>query len=283
MKQALIVLLVLSVASLGIADTPGQDDYLARMAQEHEGDRPVPSPMLLEGAGGGPLETIAVEYAVLDGTPIKGYLARPASGEIDAAVIVIHEWWGLNDNIRLMAERLAAEGWAALAIDLYEGEVAEDSDNARRLATAARDNAGRGADNVRQAREWLANELGVSRVGVIGWCFGGGWSLRTALMLGDEIDAAVIYYGRLETDPEQLASLTAPVMGHFGSEDGGIPVDSVHAFEKALDGLGKPAEVFIYEGAHHAFANPSGTRFKADAAIQAWERTTGFFHGQLDE
>ena len=277
-------LLLLLVASPGIAETPAQDDYVDRMAREHAGDRPVPSPMVLEGAGGGAgLETVSVEYAVIDGTPIKGYLARPAQGEIRAAVIVIHEWWGLNDNIRVMAERLAAEGWAALAVDLYEGEVADDPDGARRLMMVSLGDTDRGAENLRQARQWLTDELGVSRVASIGWCFGGGWSLQTALLLGDEIDATVIYYGRLVTDPTELAALTAPVLGHFGSEDQGIPISGVHQFEQALDELGKPSEVFIYQGAHHAFANPSGTRFDADAATEAWSRTTTFLHSHLDE
>ena len=264
---ALACSILLLTAPLAVADPP-RDDYRERMAVEHADDSPVASPMVAEATEGGPLETIEVEYAILDGKPVKGYLARPEMGDIDAAVIVIHEWWGLNDNIRAMAERLAAEGWAALAVDLYEGEVGEDREAARRLATAARENPDRGASNIRQAREWLGNELGVERVGVIGWCFGGGWSLQTALMLGDAIDAAVIYYGRVESDPEALAPLTAPVMGHFGSEDDGIPL--------------KPADIFVYEGADHAFANPSGTRFDADAAIAAWGRTTEFFHAQLD-
>ena len=123
MKRVSTFLFVLSVVALGpaigasaaVADTSPQDDYAARMAAEHAGDSPVPSPMVQAGAGGHGLETVEVQYAILDGTPVKGFLARPATGEIKGGVIVIHEWWGLNDNIRTMAERLAAEGWAALA------------------------------------------------------------------------------------------------------------------------------------------------------------------------
>ena len=292
MKRVFALLFVLSVVTVGpmlgvsvaVADTPPQDDYAARMAAEHAGDRPVPSPMVQEGSGAHGLETVEVEYAIIDGTPVKGYLARPASGEIKGGVIVIHEWWGLNDNIRTMAERLAAEGWAALAVDIYEGEVADTADGARNLMMASMEDPSRGASNVRQAREWLGNELGVEKVGVIGWCFGGGWALQTALLLGDDIDASVIYYGRVVTDSAKLEPLTAPVMGHFGGEDTGIPIDGVNKFKQALEDLDKPAEIFIYKGAHHAFAfaNPSGRRFDADAAIEAWERTIGFLHEHLD-
>lgn len=271
-----------AVALLALASTPAEDDYLARMAREHADDRPVPSAMVLEGAGGASLSTATVEYADLDGTTISGFLATPADGEVAGAVILVHEWWGLNDNIRTVAEMLAAEGWAALAVDLYEGESATDRDGAMRLMRAAGENEERLRENLRQARQWLGDELGVERVGVIGWCFGGGWSFNTALMLGDAIDASVIYYGWVTNDPGELAALTAPVMGHFGAEDGGIPVAGVRAFEQALDDLGKPAEIFIYEGANHAFANPSGTSFNADAAAEAWERTLAFLHAELD-
>lgn len=118
-------------------------------------------------------------------------------------------------------------------------------------------------------------------IGVVGWCFGGGWSLQTALALGDGIDATVIYYGRLVTDPAELEPLTSPVLGIFGSLDQGIPVETVREFESALDSLGKEATIHVYEGADHAFANPSGTRYNAEAAEDAWEKTMAFFAQNL--
>ncbi len=116
---------------------------------------------------------------------------------------------------------------------------------------------------------------------MVGWCFGGGWSLRTALLLGPEIDAAVIYYGRPVTEPDQLAPLQAPLLGHFGALDDGIPVDRVRELEAALAALGKEAAIHIYEEADHAFANPSGTRYNEAAAELAWERTLAFFDRHL--
>ena len=97
------------------------------------------------------------------------------------------------------------------------------------------------------------------------------------MLLPGELDAAVIYYGRVVTDRERLATLTAPILGHFGSEDQGIPIDGVREFEKALAELGKDGRIHVYEGADHAFGNPSGTRYDAAAAEAAWERTLGFF------
>jgi carboxymethylenebutenolidase len=248
------------------------------MAQEHAGDSPVPN----VAAGDDAVEASEVVYATLDGTKVAGYLARPAGSDAPApGVIVIHEWWGLNDNIRSMARLLAAEGYAALAVDLYEGDVASDAGEARRLMGRSLDRTEAGQQNLSQALRYLQKTAGVTRIGTIGWCFGGGWSLGAALANPDDVDATVIYYGRLVTDPKQLAALRAPILGLFGAEDRGIPVASVREFEAALASLGKPAEIHVYEGANHAFANPSGTRYDEKAAEDAWAKTLLFFSEQL--
>ncbi len=135
-------------------------------------------------------------------------------------------------------------------------------------------------ENLRAAHTYLRSLAGIGKVGSVGWCFGGGWSLRTAVMLGDELDAAVIYYGRVVTD-DTLATVGAPVLGHFGSEDQGIPIDGVRAFEARMQDLAKEATIHVYEGANHAFANPSGTRYDAEAAELAWNRTLEFFAAHL--
>jgi carboxymethylenebutenolidase len=263
---------------LAASDT-AQDDYVERMEREHATDSPVASPAAqLEPRG--EVTSAEVVYADIDGTAVKGFLAKPASGEPTAGILVIHEWWGLNDNIRSMARLLAGEGYAALAVDIYEGEVADNREDAARLARASGESPDRGGENLRQAWEYLKDEVGVSKVGVIGWCFGGGWSLRAALMMGEGIDAAVIYYGRVVTDRDSLKPLSSPVLGIFGALDEGIPVSAVREFQATLDSLGKNASIHIYEGADHAFANPSGTRYNQDAAEDAWAKTLTFF-GQL--
>ena len=251
------------------------------MEREHAGDRPVASPAA-EAAPARPVRTEKVAYARIGGKEIEGFLAMPFDHEGPfPGVIVIHEWWGLNDNIRSMARQLAAEGYAALAVDLYEGESATDRAGASALMRKWMGQRKRLEDNLRQARGYLASAKNSPKIGTIGWCFGGGWSLSTALLFPTEIDATVIYYGRLVTEPEALGPLRAPVLGFFGSEDKGIPVSSVRAFESALKKLDKPASIHVYEGADHAFANPSGTRYDAPAAEDAWRKTRAFLREHL--
>jgi carboxymethylenebutenolidase len=277
MYRFLIVALTLCITpTLVAADETTKDDYIERLEVEHATDSPVASPAA-QVEPDGEIVSQEVIYAGIDGVDVVGYLAKPATGEAKAGILVIHEWWGLNDNIRSMARQLAGEGYLALAVDLYEGEVAETREDAGRLARTSRDNPGRGQQNLQQAWQYLKDEQGVEKVGVIGWCFGGGWSLQTALMLGEGIDAAVIYYGRVITDRDALEALTAPILGIFGALDGGIPVATVREFQTILDLIGKPASIHIYEGADHAFANPSGTGYNENAATDAWSKTLAFF------
>ena len=262
--------LMLPAAVNGFAS---DEDYAAAMAREHAGDTPVPA-----AAGGAPAREVS--GAVIEQDGLRGYLARPADAP-RAGLIVIHEWWGLNENIREMSNRLAAAGYLALAVDLYDGEAATDPARARELMSAAMDAPERIDAQLEAAFRWLRDEGGVARVGTIGWCFGGALSLRTAMMLPEELDAAVIYYGRVVTEPARLAPLMMPILGIFGGQDRGIPVASVLEFEAILQTLGKTAEIVIYDDADHAFANPSGTRYEPAAADDAWRRTLEFLAEHL--
>jgi len=276
---ALLMTGLLAVAACGPAATgddataaadagSGNDDYADRMSSEHAGDSPSPG--------------FAAEVAAAaedDAAVETSRVTRPAGVEGAPGVIVIQEWWGLNDNIETMARMFAHQGYAALAVDLYGGQSADSAQRARELMSAVDETAAK--DNLRQAYGYLKDELGAPRIGVIGWCFGGGWSLQTALLLPGELDAAVIYYGRLETDESVLAKLDTPILGIFGAEDQGIPVATVRQFEAALKKLGKPASIHVYEGANHAFANPSGERYQPQAARDAWQKTTAFFAEHL--
>ncbi|UCG71679.1 MAG: dienelactone hydrolase family protein [Chromatiales bacterium] len=250
------------------------------MAAAHANDKPVPTPVATaapdRAVSAGP-----VQYGAIDGQPLTGYLAAPKDLADDApAIIVIHEWWGLNDNIRSVTERLAGEGYRALAVDLYRGELAEDPKTAMKLSRGLQQQAEQANDNLRQAYAYLEAQS-APRIGVIGWCLGGRWSLRTALLLPDRVDAAVIYYGSLVTDRDQLATLQMPILGNFGEADPIIPLDDIATFEQTLRELGKDVDVKIYPGAQHAFSNPSGTAYNPEAAQDAWGRTTGFFARHL--
>ena len=258
----------------------GDKDYLERMAEEHENDTPVSNVSMDEVQDSVTAETVT--YATVGDNEITGYLAKPAEAEGDLpGIIVIHEWWGLNDNIRMMARKLAAEGYTALAVDLYNGKVAETSDQARQIMSEAMKNEDAAVSNLKQAHAYLVDQYNAPRTGVIGWCFGGGWSLQTALALPGEVDATVIYYGRLETDPGTLEKLQMPVLGIFGSEDRGIPPSTVNEFEAALNEAGVENSIHIFEGANHAFANPSGSRYMKEAAEDAWKKTVAFFEENL--
>ena len=194
---------------------------------------------------------------------------------------MIHEWWGLNENVEAMTRRLAALGYVALAVDLYGGETADTPDGAMGLMRAAMSDEAAATANLRGAVDYLADDVGAPRVGVLGWCFGGMWSLRTALDQTERLDAVVVYYGRPVTDPDRLATLEAPVLAHFGEADDSIPRDTVSAFIDGLAAADVKYAVYTYAGAEHAFANPSGQAYEPAAAEQAWARTTAFLAEHL--
>lgn len=279
---------LLVTAGSGFSD----EEYVAAMAEQHAGDHADASPAA-RALPRRAVEGQEVVYAKIGGQPQTGYLARPvAQPAADPAggptggptglpgIILIHEWWGLNDNIRSMARQLAGEGYAALAIDVYGGKRGETPAAARALMQTALADPERIGENLRQANAFL-REQGALRIGSIGWCFGGGVSLEAGLLLGADLQAVVMYYGRPITDLARLRALRAPLLGLFGAEDGGIPVASARALEANLRKLGKSAEVRVYPGAGHAFANPSGSHYQATAAEDAWARTRAFFAEHL--
>ncbi|NNF59083.1 MAG: dienelactone hydrolase family protein [Rhodothermaceae bacterium] len=279
--RPLLALLILPLLLVACSPSDADGDYADRMATEHADETPTAT-ATTHGADSLDVRTEDVVYATVNGEAVTGYLARPtdADGPLPA-IIVIQEWWGLNDNIRAMARQFAAQGYTALAVDLYSGQVATTPDEAMSYMQAAMEEEAALTENVRQAYAYLTTEQQAPRVGSVGWCFGGGWSLRTALALPDDLDAAVIYYGQVVTDRDRLATLNVPLLGLFGADDQGIPIHQVQDFESTLQDLGKDATVQIYEGANHAFANPSGERYNAEAAEDAWARTTAFFAEHL--
>lgn len=267
------------------ASNPDADAYDERVAAEHAGDSPVAG-AAGEAAEGVEVTTREVVYGTAGGNELRGYLAQPAGAESRPddglpALVVIHEWWGLNDNVETMARMFAQQGYETLAVDLYGGEVADSPERARELTQTVDEAAA--LANLEAAVSYLTGELGAPSVGVVGWCFGGGWSLQAALAMPQEIDAAVMYYGRPVTERARLARLEAPLLGIFGAEDSSIPVDQVRQLESTLQDLGKQAEVHVYEGAGHAFANPSGERYEPEAARDAWQKTLAFLDRHLKQ
>jgi carboxymethylenebutenolidase len=224
-----------------------------------------------------------ITYPAADGTSLVGYLAQPA-GTADGrpAVLMIHEWWGLTAEIREMADKLADEGYVVLAADTYRGRVASTIPGALALRLTVpqeRVNA-----DMQAAYEYLTAQSGIApgRIGVIGFCYGGGVALRFAT-LNQGIAATVNLYGDVVTDPQGFGMLLRtgrPVLGIFGALDAQIPVTEPEAMQKALAEAKIPHEVKIYPGVGHAFVNPDTIR-AGGAAAEAWAQILGFFEKNL--
>jgi carboxymethylenebutenolidase len=251
------------------------------MAQEHAADVAEPSPAVqLEPARDVTGERMA--YAEVENEIVYGHFAYPSDMvEPLPAIIMIHEWWGLNDNVRAMAERLAGEGYIVLAIDMFGGEVAGSPEAARQLMLQVVEDKESASANIEQAFSFLRDVAGAPSVASLGWCFGGGWSLNAAMLFPNDLDAAVIYYGQVTDDEEKLRPISAPILGFFGDADRGISVESVDGFQESLKRLRKSHEIHVYPGAGHAFANPTGNNYKPEFAEDAWQKTLGFLEQNL--
>jgi carboxymethylenebutenolidase len=211
-----------------------------------------------------------------------GYLAMPADAlEPLPGLIVIHEQWGLDDDVRAMTRRLAAQGFIALAVDLYGGAVPATAEDAQRLAAAAIAEPDVTLANLRQAYEYLKKFAFAPAVGAIGWSSGGAWALRTALAMPDDIDALVMYYGQVVTDGGQLETLDMPILGWFAARDESISRQDVQLFRSRLLELGKEVDVQILPNVGHEFANPNDGAYDAKAAETAWQRTIEFLKASL--
>ncbi len=206
----------------------------------------------------------------------KGYFVRPSTEAVYPGVVIIHENRGLRPEIKNMADELAKEGYMVLAVDLL-GAPVETQEQARAL-TANFDQQ-KGIENMKAAVAYLKSK-GAPKVASLGWCFGGAQSLQLALS-GQEMDATLIYYGRLATTTAALAPIKWPVLGVFGDIDQSISTSSVRQFEIALDALRIENEIYIYPGVGHAFANPSGMNYAPEATKDAWTRTVTFLKKHL--
>lgn len=224
----------------------------------------------------GDLEVETIEVSYFGNS--NGYLAKPIVDGQYPGVIMIHEWWGLTDNIKQMAEKLASHGYVVLAVDLYEGQVGTTADEARQLRTSFEQS--QLTENMNSAVSYLEEQYSPSSLGSIGWCFGGAQSLNLALN-NDNMDATVIYYGQLVTDTEELSKIDWPVLGIFAELDNGIPPETVNEFEMSLVEVGIENDITIYPGVNHAFANPSGDRYAPDESKDAWQKTLTFFENNL--
>jgi carboxymethylenebutenolidase len=215
----------------------------------------------------------------------QGYLVYPVSSNDTVskklpAVVMIHEWWGLNENIKNMANLLAKQGFVVLAADLYKGEVADNPERAMELVQIARNNQNISINNLQSAVKYLSllPNVDSSKIASLGWCFGGGQSLQLALNSQEHpLAATILYYGTpLVTDKALLSKIKWPVLGIFGDKDQAIPVEEINQFGTSLNQSGITNNMHIYKGLGHAFANPSGDNYAPKETEDAWQKTLSF-------
>ena len=224
----------------------------------------------------------SVSYKSGDET-VQGMLYTPTGKGPFPAIIVIHEWWGLNDWVKEQASKLSDQGYMTLAVDLYRGKVASTPDEAHELMRGIPQD--RAVRDLRAAFDFLKSQKNVKgdRIGSIGWCMGGGYALDVALE-EPELAADVINYGHLAVEENSLKKINAPILGIFGGKDRGIPVDDVKKFEQTMKQLGKKVEIMVYPDAGHAFENPNNKEgYRPEDAADAWKRTVSFLERTLKQ
>lgn len=212
---------------------------------------------------------------------IHGLLYLPDGTGPHPAIVVIHEWWGLNSWVKEQADHFASQGYVALAVDLYRGQVASDVETAHELS--------RGLPQDRAVRDLVAavaylgtrKDVNPKKIGAVGWCMGGGYALQLAIA-APSLAAVAVNYGALATDPSSLEKIHANLLGNFGGKDPGIPPQSVEEFEKTMHRLGKEVNIKIYPDAGHAFENPGNEKgFRPTDTADAKERMDRFFTATL--
>ena len=212
---------------------------------------------------------------------VSGFVAEPTTAARHPGVIVIHTWWGLNDWIKEQTQKLADQGFVALAVDLYDGHVATDPSSAQELRMGLKD--GIAVRDLMAAYAYLYTRKDVDRdhIGAIGWDMGGGYALKLAIY-PPHLAACVVNYGTLPTDPTDMQQIVAPVLGNFGALDKGVLPGDVQLFEKTMKTMSRRVDIKIYDGAGHGFGNPDNKQtYLPEAAADAWARSVAFLNKSL--
>ena len=208
-----------------------------------------------------------VQFDAADGQGSQAYFLSGAK-DSKSCLFVIHEWWGLNDQVKAEADRLHEELGGevhVMALDMYDGAVATTREAASKLMQGVEGEHARAIIRGAAASEYLSEG---TKIGTIGWCFGGGWSLQASMELGEQAAGCVMYYGMPEEDEERLGGLTVDVLGIFAAQDGWITPEVVEQFEERMENVGKNLTYKIFD-AKHAFANPTRDVYDDKAATEA--------------
>jgi carboxymethylenebutenolidase len=245
------------------------------LAQAHVHDAPEHNPPPV--AKNAPKPKGSTVDLKVGGETSAAYVARP-KGKAKGALLVIQEWWGLNDWVKGMADKLAGQGYLALAVDLYKGKVTSDPKEAMALMQAKDEKWGDAAEEA--GLEWLKANAGGAKLATIGWCMGGGESLKASLNDPKDVNATVMFYGAPIDDVAKLKTLQGPLLGIWGNQDKSFTPEIVAAFDKALTEAGVKHEFHAYD-AGHGFANPSSNASNPEAAKDAWQKTLAFLAANL--
>tara|TARA_B100001123_G_scaffold54259_3_gene57382 strand:- start:68334 stop:69131 length:798 start_codon:yes stop_codon:yes gene_type:complete len=263
------------------ADGEAESAVGPRVASAPTGPGEMPPAIIGQG---GTLEGTDLQYLDSDPSTV-GYLSVPEGEGPFPALVIIHEWDGLVDRVRQVADDFAAEGYVTLAADLYEGQTGSNRDENITLMQAASGDMPKVVNNLNAAVTYLKERPDVTgRVGAMGWCFGGGMALSFGLD-GDNHDATAIFYGRLVDDPEILASMDHEVYGTFARLDSGPSPEQVTAFEGALRSAGIENDLHIYDDVNHGFwlRIDEDPNLRSTAGLDAWERLKAYLDRTLGD
>lgn len=277
-KIILFFLLIITCSSLlaqkksSACCTPSVTEQFASLVNDRQFvmSHDAPLPFVYHSAAG-----TDINFKVADGTDAHGWMVK-ASKPTNYYLFVIHEWWGLNDYIKQESEKLGNDlGINVIALDLYDNKIAATPDDARKLMQSVKTE--RAVNIVKGAYTYVGNK---AKVFTIGWCFGGGWSLQTALLGGSNVAGCIMYYGMPEKDVTKLKTLHCNVIGFFANKDGGITPEIVDEFRANMKTAGKDLEVHQYD-ADHAFANPSNPHYDKEATADAYTKTIAFIKERM--
>lgn len=225
---------------------------------------------------------IEMPYGELDDQLVRGHFVYPETMlEPLPAIIVVHDWMGLNDTVKATAARLAAQGYMVLAVDLYGGEVATSAMRAGELSRELLETTERADQNLQAAYEFLTEVAGAPSVATLGWSAGGYWSLKSMRLMPGQIATSVVFYSQLDEDAEKISMLDAPVLGLFAANDKSISSQTVRNFKTTADELGRDVEIFIFPDVDHGFVDPDSPNFDPAAAEDAWQKTFSFLARHL--
>jgi len=256
---------LLAVALLGLALTPAIRAQIPVTA---------PQPLAIKHA--------VVQYALIKGQLVYGYLSQPTQTQRGApGVILIPMWWGLNQHMRDLADRLARKGYVVLAVDLFNGHTTRDPREAAHLADIADANPNATLANLEQAVSYMTAQQHVNDLGVIGWSIGGRWAFRIASDLPQAFDALAVFYAAPYTEPSQLAPLRMPMLAFFGGHDPFVPAEVVDKFQWAAGLASATLDIHIYPDASAAFDDPGSTAYNPRDADDAWRQLDAFLARNL--